>query len=778
MAIGKDGAVVRQLRTLFKLGTIRDLTDGQLLELFATERGEAAELAFAALVERHGPMVLRVCRGVLNNPHDSQDAFQATFLVLVKKARGLWVRDSLGPWLHQVALRTASCARSSAARRVRHERRASQLRKEGFTVVDDDLGRVLHEEIDRLPERFRAPVILCDLQGRSHEQAARHLGWPIGTVKSRQARGRERLRHRLERRGLGPNLGLMAPALEAGNIDAVIPPALVDSTARTALEYGTIHTFLRGSAATLAQGVLRSMAATRYLRAVTVLVVLGVTVSGAGWLAQRGTTPAIAEAQQNIRVPRGAALITYSVKPGPLVVKVIGPGSLEPARTFDAYCQVEATVTIISIKPEGSAVKKGELVCELYSPALRDRLTNQQLAEKQSELESHRAEFARETAELALREYVEGTLPHERNRLNAEIRLARSAIEKAESSLKRARAAHERLKGAVAARGAATTPADIAAELDIEDRRDAADQTIEREKKALEQATAQLELLERYTSSRTTRELKIAVELKGSDERAKKAAGSLATGMTRKLERQLQYCTIYAQGDGLLIYANDPRFPNRPPAIERGATVRERQKIFSVFDLKSPLRVNAKIAEAVVDKLATGMQARIRVNAFPDQIFTGKVTEVMPLPDPTTFFSDDRKVYTTHVLVQDGIPALRPGMNAQVEIVVKELDKVLAVPVAAVLHYDGEHHLAVKKPDAGIAWRVVQVGAANERFVEIKEGLERGDEVVVNPLVLMTEDEKRAKFGKPTEPAKAAEPANRTVPSKGKGKARPPRERA
>src|SRR6516164_9484877 len=119
--MGKDGVVLRQLRTLFNVGTVRELTDGQLLERFATDRGEAAELAFAVLVERHGPMVLRVCRGVLADPHDTQDAFQATFLVLAKKARALWVRDSIGPWLHQVAYRAASGARSAEARRRRLE---------------------------------------------------------------------------------------------------------------------------------------------------------------------------------------------------------------------------------------------------------------------------------------------------------------------------------------------------------------------------------------------------------------------------------------------------------------------------------------------------------------------------------------------------------------------------------------------------------------------------------------------------------------------------------
>ena len=128
VAIRPKGAIRRQLRTLFNLGAIGELTDGQLLERFATRGGEAAELAFAALVERHGPMVLRVCRNILRDPNDVQDAFQATFLVLVQKARSLWVRDSLGPWLHRVAHRVATRARSSAARRREHERRAAETR--------------------------------------------------------------------------------------------------------------------------------------------------------------------------------------------------------------------------------------------------------------------------------------------------------------------------------------------------------------------------------------------------------------------------------------------------------------------------------------------------------------------------------------------------------------------------------------------------------------------------------------------------------------------------
>src|SRR4029077_6054252 len=127
MASRDRGLTLQTLNTLFSVGRIGGLTDAQLLERFTSRRDETAELAFRALVERHGPMVLRVCRAVLRDAHDADDAFQATFLVLVRRAGSLWVRDSLGPWLHQVAHRIAHCARSDAARRRKQELRASEL---------------------------------------------------------------------------------------------------------------------------------------------------------------------------------------------------------------------------------------------------------------------------------------------------------------------------------------------------------------------------------------------------------------------------------------------------------------------------------------------------------------------------------------------------------------------------------------------------------------------------------------------------------------------------
>ncbi len=142
----------------------------------------AAELAFAALVERHGPMVLRVCRGILRDEHAAMDAFQATFLVLIRKSRWLWVRESLGPWLHRVACRAAVRLERESARRRKLERRLAELTAARTADGDrDELARVLHEEIDRLPEHYRVAIVTCDVEGRTCEEAARLMGCPVGT---------------------------------------------------------------------------------------------------------------------------------------------------------------------------------------------------------------------------------------------------------------------------------------------------------------------------------------------------------------------------------------------------------------------------------------------------------------------------------------------------------------------------------------------------------------------------------------------------------------------
>lgn len=284
MQVSTD-STARALQTLFGPGTTVGLTDGQLLERFSTQPGDAAESAFAALVERHGPMVLRACRAVLRDEHDARDAFQATFLILARKGPRLWLRDSLAPWLYRVARRAALRLASQSGRRRDAERRAAIA--PGASSHDDlnrDTERILHEEVDRLPERFRRAIILCDLDGRTHDEAARSLGCPIGTIKSRLARGRDRLRLQLTRRGLAPAVGL--PSL------LKIPPARVGSTVRFVIDSTSGGpTAAVGGAATLAGVTMGGMFMDQIKVAATFVLGLGLATAGYGLLARAAADP-------------------------------------------------------------------------------------------------------------------------------------------------------------------------------------------------------------------------------------------------------------------------------------------------------------------------------------------------------------------------------------------------------------------------------------------------------------------------------------------------------
>lgn len=226
--------VVRHLRRAALRQDANGITDRQLLECFLAHRDETA---FEALLRRHGPMVLGVCQRVLRNPHDAEDAFQATFLVLVRKAAFVAPREMVGNWLYGVAYRTALKARTAQARRRKHERRVSALRH-GDSSEDalwQDLRPLLDRELERLPDDYRASIILCDLEGKTKREAAGQLGIPEGTLSSRLARGRAILRTRLARRGVTLSLGSLATVLAQQAASARAPAFLVASTVKAAL---------------------------------------------------------------------------------------------------------------------------------------------------------------------------------------------------------------------------------------------------------------------------------------------------------------------------------------------------------------------------------------------------------------------------------------------------------------------------------------------------------------------------------------------------------------
>lgn len=283
----KDGpeSFLEHIGTLFHAGALGELSDRQLLDRFNGGDRASAELAFVVLVKRHGPSVFRACRAVLGDPHAAEDAFQATFLVLARQARRLWVRDSLGPWLLSVAGRVAACARKDAVRRRAREREAAaRTTTSAENPIRDDRDAIILEEIDRLPGRYRSALILCDLEGLTQEEAARQLGWPAGTVRSRLSRGRQRLRERLTRRGLAP-AGLVsghAPLAEFA------PDLMVPATVRAALEIGSGRSAVgvTTTAITLMEGALRIMYASQ-LKMVMAIVMAGAIFTGTGVVGYR-----------------------------------------------------------------------------------------------------------------------------------------------------------------------------------------------------------------------------------------------------------------------------------------------------------------------------------------------------------------------------------------------------------------------------------------------------------------------------------------------------------
>ncbi len=245
--------------------------DGILLERYITAKDEAS---FTALVNRHGPMVWSVCQRVLRSTPDAEDAFQGTFLVLARKARSIRKPELLGNWLFGVAYRTALKAKSLAASRQIVEGKVV-ARLETVPTSDPDLAVVLDDEVSRLPDKFRAPFVLCYLQGLTNEEAAHRLGCPKGTIDSRLSRARERLRARLGRRGLAPS------ALAAvGHVSSEVPRTLVAATLRS-IQGGVI---LRVSE--IAEGVLQAMVMTKLKTTVAVMLGIGLLLVSVSFVAR------------------------------------------------------------------------------------------------------------------------------------------------------------------------------------------------------------------------------------------------------------------------------------------------------------------------------------------------------------------------------------------------------------------------------------------------------------------------------------------------------------
>lgn len=295
MATSQMNGVIQHLRGTVLLRDGAGLTDGQLLEDYISRRDEAA---LAALVHRHGPMVWGVCSRVLRNYHDAEDAFQATFLVFVRKVASIASRELLANWLYGVAHQTALKARATAARRKGRERQVLEMPEPAVEEQDlwRDLQPLLDEELSRLPDKYRTVIVLCELEGKSRKEAAQQLACPEGTVAGRLARARVMLAKRLTQRGIALSGGALAAVLSQKVAAAGVPSSVVSSTIKAAnlLAAGQSAGVVTAKVAALTEGVVQAMFTTKIKSVLAVVLAVGLVLGGAAGLlyqAQAGEQP-------------------------------------------------------------------------------------------------------------------------------------------------------------------------------------------------------------------------------------------------------------------------------------------------------------------------------------------------------------------------------------------------------------------------------------------------------------------------------------------------------
>ncbi len=381
------------------------------------------------------------------------------------------------------------------------------------------------------------------------------------------------------------------------------------------------------------------------------------------------------------------------------------------------------------IKPEGTPVKKGEIVCQLDSAALKDQLVNQKITTKSAEANHENAKLTREVAEIAVVEYEEGIFKQDLATVEGEIKLAESDLSRSEDRLDWARRMYEKGYVSMATR--------ISEEL-----------TLKKARFALEQAQSKKKVLVDYTKDKTIKELKSEVEKARSDELAKKATCELEDSARKRSSRSRSPpATSRPPPMG---WSSTPTIPAGPSAATSPRSRKGRPcasgRRSSACRTSPACRSTPRSTSRRSTSSQAGMKAKIRVDAFASEMLDGTVMDVAPLPDSTNFFSSDIKVYTTKVRIDQPLSGLKPGMTAQVEILVDRKTNVLTVPVLAVLQFHGKDHVT-KKVDDRFVQTDVELGVSNEKYVEVLKGLNEGDVVAMSPMSLMTDEEKRKAFG-------------------------------
>lgn len=439
------------------------------------------------------------------------------------------------------------------------------------------------------------------------------------------------------------------------------------------------------------------------------------------------------------------------VRRGPFQVTVTERGTLDSMRNAVLSCKVEGSTTIISIVPEGTHVKEGDIVCELDSSALKDKEIQQQISvtsaqalydqakenveiqKTQNESDIAAAKLKLDLAKLDEKKFKEGDYEQQRKELEGQVELAREDLTRAKEDFEYT----ERL-----------TRKGYKTQNDLEASRIA----VRQKELAVSVAEEKLRVLSEFTYTRQVQELEanakeFARELERTERKslaalAQKESELAAKELTLKVEasklermrQQIEFCVLRAPQDGQVIYANRTDGRSESILIEEGATVRERQAIINLPDLEK-MKVNARVHESRISLIRSGLPVNVKIDAVPDEVFRGELDTVGSVPSSTNFFNRDVKEYDAVVRLLDPpekMGTLRPGLTAGVEVLVEQRDDVLQAPVQSIVTVAARQFAFVVKGKQ-IERREVKVGQTNDRTIEVLEGLEENAAVVMNP---------------------------------------------
>lgn len=484
-------------------------------------------------------------------------------------------------------------------------------------------------------------------------------------------------------------------------------------------------------------------------------------------------------------------LVTEAVKRDVFEVTVTERGAVDSLKNAILTCKVEGATTIISIVPEGTEVKSGDLVCELDASLLVDKETQQQIKVTQAEaaLQQAKEEVDIQTTQndsdlaaaklqydlavIDLEKFKDGDYEQQKMELNSEVQVSKENLSRGKEYL----AFLERL-----VRKGYRMQSDLDAER-IAFSKASNDRKVSEEK---------LRVLEKYTYKRTMQELeanivefklqiertksraRAALAQKEADLKAKSLTFEVESNLLKRLESQIAACKIYAPQDGQVVYANtrDGRQSDQV-LIDVGSTVKERQAIINLPDLDA-MKVNARIHESRISMVHTGLTAKVKVDAAPTDTYHGEVDMVSSVPSSLNNFNRDLKEYEAVVRLTDDVEKvnhLRPGLTATVEILVSRREDVLQAPVQSLISVIDKRFVFVLEPN-GPALREIHIGETNERTMEILDGLAEGERVVMNPRSQFSKEigELESKLAKEKPPA----PAEGVAKPPGEGKPKSP----